>query len=137
MKPHVCDNCGQAYPASVTASRFCSRACVGRAWSKRYLGRGMDLETLRDELRRGFANAGVAYGECQCGCGGATRIAQYSSQRDRAVKGEPVRFLKGHNYPHGKGVTHRAKRNRQTVTAGVFDEGPRRWHPGGGVESIR
>ena len=37
------------------------------------------------------------YGHCQCGCGGKTRIAASSNRKRGIVKGEPIRFLHGHN----------------------------------------
>lgn len=39
----------------------------------------------------------VAYGECWCGCGRKTRIATATNRRNGHVKGEPVRYVKGHN----------------------------------------
>src|SRR4051812_37511182 len=37
------------------------------------------------------------YGYCGCGCGQKTSIATSSDRRKRAVKGEPRRFVHGHN----------------------------------------
>ena len=39
-------------------------------------------------------------GLCQCGCGGKAPIALRNEKRKGWIKGEPVRFIKGHN---GKG----------------------------------
>lgn len=36
-------------------------------------------------------------GLCQCGCGMPTPLAKYSTTRTGAVKGQPVRFIHGHN----------------------------------------
>lgn len=35
-------------------------------------------------------------GYCECGCGQETKIATRSSSRYGHVKGEPIRFIKGH-----------------------------------------
>lgn len=37
-------------------------------------------------------------GLCECGCGNPTRIARWSDPRHGHVKGQPVRFLKGHSH---------------------------------------
>jgi hypothetical protein len=34
---------------------------------------------------------------CQCGCGAAAPLAARTRRRDCAVKGEPLRFVRGHN----------------------------------------
>lgn len=39
----------------------------------------------------------IPYGYCHCGCGEKTRIAASSNRRRGVVKGEPVRFIHGHN----------------------------------------
>lgn len=39
----------------------------------------------------------IPRGLCQCGCGERTRIAPYTYKRDGWIKGEPVRFVAGHN----------------------------------------
>lgn len=38
----------------------------------------------------------VPEGYCQCGCGGKTNIAPYSSKKDGWIKGRPLRFIQGH-----------------------------------------
>lgn len=37
-------------------------------------------------------------GLCKCGCRNPTRIAPYSCKRDGWIKGEPIRFIKGHYF---------------------------------------
>lgn len=37
------------------------------------------------------------YGLCECGCGKQTRIAKTNNKRWGHVKGQPVRFIKGHH----------------------------------------
>lgn len=69
------------------------------------LGRGR-LDVL-------YASAGgepvnIPRGLCQCGCGGATKIAYRDCKKSGWVKGEPIRFIKGHhmrgeNHPRWKG----------------------------------
>jgi hypothetical protein len=36
------------------------------------------------------------YGLCECGCGGMTRIASRNHAKYGWVKGEPMRFIRGH-----------------------------------------
>lgn len=38
----------------------------------------------------------IEKGFCQCGCGGRTKISQKTSKRDGQVRGEPLRFIFGH-----------------------------------------
>ena len=38
----------------------------------------------------------VSYSYCQCGCGQLAPIAKKTDRRDGSVKGQPVRFIKGH-----------------------------------------
>lgn len=40
----------------------------------------------------------IAYGFCQCGCGERTKIATRSTTSKGWVKGEPLRYLLGHNH---------------------------------------
>lgn len=46
-------------------------------------------------------------GRCQCGCGGLTRIATGNDARYGSVKGQPRRFIKGHDKrsPSGRRLT--------------------------------
>lgn len=39
----------------------------------------------------------IPYGYCQCGCGALTTIAEYDHRGRGRVKGQPMRFLPGHN----------------------------------------
>lgn len=39
----------------------------------------------------------IPYGYCQCGCGERTQIAKRNDKRDGSIKGQPVRFISGHN----------------------------------------
>lgn len=36
-------------------------------------------------------------GLCACGCGGPTVVSQYSCRREGRLRGEPLRFIRGHN----------------------------------------
>jgi hypothetical protein len=38
----------------------------------------------------------IPYGYCHCGCGQTTNISKENRPRDSVVKGEPYRFVKGH-----------------------------------------
>lgn len=39
----------------------------------------------------------IPAGYCQCNCGQRTKIATKTDQRSRTVKGQPLRFIHGHN----------------------------------------
>jgi len=39
----------------------------------------------------------IPYGYCQCGCGQKTKIAKEDRKRRGWVKGEPIKFIHGHN----------------------------------------
>lgn len=46
----------------------------------------------------------IPYGFCECGCGKKTAIAPRTAKKLGHVKGQPVRFVSGHNavrHPHG------------------------------------
>lgn len=45
-----------------------------------------------------FINSDIPAGYCQCGCGEKTRIAPANSREDCAVRGRPVRFVRGHHW---------------------------------------
>ncbi len=45
----------------------------------------------------------IPYGYCHCGCGQKTKLADRTSQRDKTAKGEPKRFIHGHNTPRTVG----------------------------------
>ena len=49
--------------------------------------------TLADDLQTGF---------CECGCGLPAPLARCTDRRRGHVKGQPVRFIKGHNTGSGK-----------------------------------
>jgi hypothetical protein len=42
----------------------------------------------------------IPYGYCHCGCGQKTRVATQNIPRFGHIKGEPVRFLPGHQFRH-------------------------------------
>lgn len=39
----------------------------------------------------------VPHGYCHCGCGRKTKLADYTNLPREVVRGEPLRFIKGHN----------------------------------------
>lgn len=39
----------------------------------------------------------IPRGLCQCGCGAVTRIASKTITKKRVVKGQPLRYVNGHN----------------------------------------
>jgi hypothetical protein len=60
-----------------------------------------DERYLPPEVRAEFISsvltkAGIPYGECHCGCGRQTTIAQKTQTRIKQLKGEPIRYIKGH-----------------------------------------
>jgi len=55
----------------------------------------------------------IPYGECQCGCGGKTRISDRDNAERRYTKGEPRRFIYGHHVP--KGPKHHNWRGGKTL----------------------
>jgi hypothetical protein len=44
-----------------------------------------------------FGDSPVAYGFCHCGCGQKTRLAHRNFYQRGWIKGEPLRFISGHN----------------------------------------
>ena len=51
---------------------------------------------MKPEIPKGF---------CQCGCGGETRLAPYTWARKAMKKGEPIRFISGHQLREFQGKT--------------------------------
>lgn len=49
----------------------------------------------------------IPVGLCGCGCGGSPTIATRTSVRDNSVKGQPVRFCRGHNKPSLRPIEER------------------------------
>lgn len=47
--------------------------------------------------------AEIPYGYCRCGCGQKTNIPTFNSRADGRVKGQPMRFLRGHSAHKGIG----------------------------------
>jgi hypothetical protein len=45
----------------------------------------------------GDTNCTIPYGECHCGCGGITKIADRASNRDGIIKGLPQKYLFNHD----------------------------------------
>lgn len=40
---------------------------------------------------------GIEYGKCHCGCGEKTNIAKQTDKRSKCTKGQPLKFIRGHN----------------------------------------
>jgi len=49
----------------------------------------------------------IPYGYCQCGCGAMTQIALRTRNKRGMIKGQPVRYIKGHGRPN-----YELKKNR-------------------------
>lgn len=47
----------------------------------------------------------IPYGYCHCGCGEKTNIVKASNPRYGWIKGEPLRFISGHNSRSGGAIT--------------------------------
>ena len=45
----------------------------------------------------------IAEGYCQCGCGQKTKLASQNDSRTGSIKGQPLRFIHGHNNANWKG----------------------------------
>ena len=79
--------------------------------------------------RPGYAS--IPVGLCQCGCHERTPLAAKTSRRDGWRKGEPLRFVHGHNArryagDRGKGEFNRRESRRDMVLdEWVFLDGPK------------
>lgn len=57
--------------------------------------------------------------KCMCGCGQMTRIAQVNDRSKGWVKGEPLKFIKGHNCAQASGIrTERSVGNKYVTRHG-------------------
>ena len=56
-------------------------------------------------------------GRCECGCGQLTTIAEQTSTHTGAVKGEPLRFVTGHNSKYLTGPARRHWKGGRIVTS--------------------
>lgn len=54
---------------------------------------------------------------CECGCGQPTRIARQGDPRYGHIKGQPVRFLKGHSH-RGKIVSSKTRAKLAEASSG-------------------
>lgn len=54
----------------------------------------------------------MGYGLCECGCGGHAPLATTTYRRIGHVKGQPVRFIRGHNNRKQVVTTYRRKGDR-------------------------
>lgn len=62
-------------------------------------------DTLPNTDRPDVAPAEVPLGYCHCGCGRKTRPAAISDAAKGWVKGQPVRYVSGHNAPVGRAAS--------------------------------
>jgi hypothetical protein len=60
--------------------------------SKKWLEPAVRAEFIRSVLTA----PGIPYGECHCGCGLKTTIAPRTNLERGRIRGEPIRFIKGH-----------------------------------------
>lgn len=59
----------------------------------------------------------VPYGYCQCGCGNRTNISKKTDHATQRVKGQPMRFIKGHDKRRPIHVRFWEKVNKTTPEA--------------------
>lgn len=64
------------------------------------------------------AEPAAVIGLCECGCGQRTKIANYNDARRGERKGEPQRFLKGHNQRGKPAHTRKAEHEYAIDAAG-------------------
>ena len=53
-------------------------------------------------IRGSIVQCAVSVKLCECGCGKPAPLAKLTNRRLGYVKGQPVRFIKGHNRRHGQ-----------------------------------
>jgi len=56
---------------------------------------------------------GYANGFCQCGCGEKTKLASQNDSRTGSIKGQPLRFIHGHNNANWKGGKSLGRTNQK------------------------
>lgn len=100
MIPYGYCHCGCGKQTQVSPHTY-TRDGIKRGEPRKFIkghnGRvGWDLEELRRQYRQKWADAGIKYGLCLCGCGQATTPAPNSRRRDGLIKGEPRPFCLGH-----------------------------------------
>ena len=73
-------------------------------------------------------------GLCECGCGQPTRVAPETSTRDGWVKGQPVRFVSGHNFRRGWWISpYRAQTRGKRLHVAIAERAPGHPLPRGAV----
>lgn len=73
----------------------------------------------------------IEFGYCHCGCGNKTSIAPRNWKSQGIKKGNPMKFIHGHNTPWNKGKRYSMKHPRQ------FKKGQVPWNKGKTHEAIR
>lgn len=81
----------------------------GRKWDFPELGRGLESLGPNGSVEQVLACAqprprNEKTKKCECGCGSPVPIAKHDDRRWGHVKGEPIRFVLGHNNPPGRCV---------------------------------
>jgi hypothetical protein len=64
-------------------------------------------QTTEKQVRRMLSEPEPIVTLCECGCGQPAPIARGTSRRDGAVKGQPLRFVHGHNGRRGQNTPRR------------------------------
>lgn len=75
----ICVHCGKSFTADHPNRKYCSKQCTRDAQAKHAPPVPPNPSGL-----------------CMCGCGEVTPIAPVTSRRNRTVRGEHVRYLRGH-----------------------------------------
>lgn len=65
----------------------------------------------------------IAAGLCQCGCGAATRIAKHTDRQAKQFRGQPLAFIKGHNFRITKrGADSQNWKGGRSISSGGYVE---------------
>lgn len=65
----------------------------------------------------------IESGYCHCGCGGKTKIAPYSSKRISWIKGNPIKYIHGHNAPfRGYVASEKTKKKISKTISKLFSD---------------
>lgn len=65
--------------------------------------RSVDMPEVSESVLEQTEEKVIPYGYCQCGCGRKTKIAHKTIKGLKWIKGEPTRFINGHNKSRWKG----------------------------------
>lgn len=87
--------CGTVLPSPKYPSSRVARF-INRHQNRARMPPAALLAEWREYHRAAWAQAGIAYGLCMCGCGEATPLSTQSYVPDKLGAGDPFRYLPGH-----------------------------------------